>query len=84
MIFDIEAKTYDGRKAASSINGADLNRCLHVMKTESYSAPCVKVHVKVDQRSPHRTRHIKSNRRESGGKFMDTLAQKTTSSTEHE
>ena len=60
-------KIYNGKKKASSINGADLTGCLY-QKNENRPifVTLYKAQVQVDQGPQHKTRYTELNRRESG------------------
>jgi hypothetical protein len=57
LIFDKETE-----KEMFSTNAAALIGCLHV--EESISINLHKIHIQVDKSSQHKTRHTKSNERE--------------------
>jgi hypothetical protein len=62
-----ELKPSSGKKTAFPTNDADSSGDQHVEECKLiHSYLPVKAHVQVDQRSPHKTRYTKSNRRESG------------------
>jgi hypothetical protein len=83
FIFDKVAKIYNGKKKASSINGAGLSGSLYVENENSYVFVTLqKAQVQVDQGPQYKTKYNESNRRkvgknleltDTGGKFLNRI-----------
>lgn len=65
---DISTYTY-GHKAASSVNRAAQTDCLHVEEPK-YLSPCTKL-----RRPQHKTKYMRSDRRESWTIALNSLGQ---------